>query len=1069
MVAILSGLPALLAGQLYTYQWPLNEGEAVRSDRYRVFVTHGNGEEEEIQVLMSDAIYSGDYREDYLKGRTFSFAPFSYDAENGAGLTFRVEKVYGSGAGSVYIAPRSYGIEPTLSGDGMEVTFHLAEHTRYISIHFISADNAIPVTGDQSWIKHMLCIFVDPPEEDFPLPSDEGVVVYDSLRASADLEAAEIIYFPAGHHNLADYTDAGHFISDRGKITLRNNQWLYMEGGAFLEGNIETSGDNNRIYGRGILSMRQYFWKNSAGYDGYDAGYIIHLGKNSKVQGIMCMEAPWHGIVGGSGNVIENIKYLGWHCNNDGVRVGSKSVIRNGFMRCVDDDFYNFNIHVHDMVLWKGHNGSIMTYGWGGENTYNSGASLMEDIDIIHPEWTGLGNNNGLIMSQTAYDYAPHDYGTGSTTTILRNIRIEEKIPGLVNIKCKEGEDPLPRVPMSKVGYLGDLRLENISVDHQFDRGKIAGRTDVASDGYADYFCRNISMEEVRIGGTCVTGENRTQFFIIDTATTRDLHFQGCNETGISITFEEPADGDRIPVTDSLKVLVNVTDADGEVTGVSLFLDGVLVGEKSAPPFEWNGDSLLGGLQIGEHFLKVVATDNDGNSWEETIRVSITPRPNAENPKVLVRSDTSLLLSWEERIDDETGFIVERSPAYRDEYTVLDTVPANTVGYLDGSLAAFTLYQFRIRTLYENGVTQPTAPVLGRPMVSGHAGLPDGWENLVCGDTLVAMSSTASFHNDTFTIYAGDGDFWTGTDRGHIIYTPWTGDCDVRAQVVQYTHAQSYTMAGVTIRDSLDWASGFGAMFLISSPGAIVRFRHENGGPVNQEINNTGELAPYFVRLKRVGNELTGSVSPDGVIWKTVRHGIVEMSGVNYAGLAATTHTTGSEGTYSFTDVYVGPVAAEYTITATAGIGGIISPAGKHTVLGGATLGFSFTPNQGYQIADVLVDEVPAGITGSYTFEDIHSDHTIRVIFSRVVSLDEEDEAPSLRIYPNPVSDLFYIEPGNGMTGILSVYSALGEKVLEETILPGSTGISVAGLIPGIYMIKLDSRDGQRTGKIVIK
>ena len=70
-----------------------------------------------------------------------------------------------------------------------------------------------------------------------------------------------------------------------------------------------------------------------------------------------------------------------------------------------------------------------------------------------------------------------------------------------------------------------------------------------------------------------------------------------------------------------------------------------------------------------------------------------------------------------------------------------------------------------------------------------------------------------------------------------------------------------------------------------------------------------------------------------------------------------------------------------YTITASAGLGGTITPAGSISVDSGTNQLFIITPNQGYHILDVTVDESPMGAIGSYTFSNLTSDHTISATF----------------------------------------------------------------------------------------
>lgn len=71
-----------------------------------------------------------------------------------------------------------------------------------------------------------------------------------------------------------------------------------------------------------------------------------------------------------------------------------------------------------------------------------------------------------------------------------------------------------------------------------------------------------------------------------------------------------------------------------------------------------------------------------------------------------------------------------------------------------------------------------------------------------------------------------------------------------------------------------------------------------------------------------------------------------------------------------------------YTITATAGNGGSISPSGAVTVNAGADQTFAITPNSGYRIADVTVDGASVGARNTYTFEDVDADHTINATFT---------------------------------------------------------------------------------------
>ena len=72
-----------------------------------------------------------------------------------------------------------------------------------------------------------------------------------------------------------------------------------------------------------------------------------------------------------------------------------------------------------------------------------------------------------------------------------------------------------------------------------------------------------------------------------------------------------------------------------------------------------------------------------------------------------------------------------------------------------------------------------------------------------------------------------------------------------------------------------------------------------------------------------------------------------------------------------------------YTIKASAGANGTISPAGWCSVVENGSQTFTFTPDKGYTVAKVLVDGKSVGAVKSYTFKDVTKDHTIEVIFMK--------------------------------------------------------------------------------------
>jgi hypothetical protein len=71
-----------------------------------------------------------------------------------------------------------------------------------------------------------------------------------------------------------------------------------------------------------------------------------------------------------------------------------------------------------------------------------------------------------------------------------------------------------------------------------------------------------------------------------------------------------------------------------------------------------------------------------------------------------------------------------------------------------------------------------------------------------------------------------------------------------------------------------------------------------------------------------------------------------------------------------------------YSITPTAGVGGIIMPDVPQTVDYDASQKFTVMPNIGYHITDVDVDGTSIGVVSAYTFTNVSANHTITAAFA---------------------------------------------------------------------------------------
>jgi sialate O-acetylesterase len=141
---------------------------------------------------------------------------------------------------------------------------------------------------------------------------------------------------------------------------------------------------------------------------------------------------------------------------------------------------------------------------------------------------------------------------------------------------------------------------------------------------------------------------------------------------------------------------------------------------------------------------------------------------------------------------------------------------------------------------------------------------------------------------------------------------------------------------------------------------------------------------------------------------------------------------------------HVEDVTVQHTITASAGPGGRITPAGAAAYPPRATALYAVTPDAGYSIQDVTVDGVSVGSVREYTFDPLQKDHAIAATFAKT--------APSYtvtasatgggRITPSGTVTVaqggtarFAVEPGPGNRVTLSVDGvAIGAR--ERIALP---------------------------------
>lgn len=179
--------------------------------------------------------------------------------------------------------------------------------------------------------------------------------------------------------------------------------------------------------------------------------------------------------------------------------------------------------------------------------------------------------------------------------------------------------------------------------------------------------------------------------------------------------------------------------------------------------------------------------------------------------------------------------------------------------------------------------------------VEAQTSLPSPWTSRDIGSPAIAGSTTFA-PPSSLTLRAAGADIWGSSDQFHFVYVPVPGDVDVRARVDSIAGTSTWAKAGVMIRASLTAESAHAFTLVSYSKGLAFQRRPATGG---LSVNTAGELAgaPRWVRLVRLGTQVTSYSSVDGVTWTTIGSDTIQLGATAYVGFAATSRNAYALGT----------------------------------------------------------------------------------------------------------------------------------------------------------------------------
>ena len=156
-----------------------------------------------------------------------------------------------------------------------------------------------------------------------------------------------------------------------------------------------------------------------------------------------------------------------------------------------------------------------------------------------------------------------------------------------------------------------------------------------------------------------------------------------------------------------------------------------------------------------------------------------------------------------------------------------------------------------------------------------------------------------------------------------------------------------------------------------------------------------------------------------------------------------------------------------YTLTATAGLGGSITPNGSVTVNKGGSQTFTATADINYEIDRwSLNGNVVQSGGKTYTVSNVQADAPVQVTFKKATGF-ETPNAPLAKIYPNPTDGLIHLVFESQGVHHVTVSTMNGTILLRQVVADENFRIDISIYPAGVYLLTIDDGKYQTITKIV--
>jgi hypothetical protein len=291
----------------------------------------------------------------------------------------------------------------------------------------------------------------------------------------------------------------------------------------------------------------------------------------------------------------------------------------------------------------------------------------------------------------------------------------------------------------------------------------------------------------------------------------------------------------------------------------------------------------------------------------------------------------------------------------------------------------------------------------------------------------------ASYSGGTWTVQGGGSEMWGENDSCHFTYKAITGDCAIIAKVNSIQNTSLSAKAGVMIRTSL--SQGAPRVWMAITPNrtfeqnlkGLAVYGGANYGNKAYDVGTPS--ASYWVKLERIGNIVTGYVSPDGTNWAATEVGRLDSPPATwYVGLVVCSRANGTLNTSTFSNVQITGGNGGAPIVTPAAPAALLAAPGENVVplrwqpSFGAT---SYTIKRGTTSGGPYSTTVASGVTASsYTDTTVTNGTTYYYVVTAINSAGMSGNSPADSA--TPVSPMVNVAFGG-----TAAASATGNPAIE--------------------------------------